>query len=129
MTLPGTNLNNLLWSAVISHAFLGCSSLTTVEVKNSGVVYGDSVFPNLETLTLRSTSDSTTEEYTIGKKIKFVAYDTDNGLYLYKISCMGDVGKLTGLQIHPCHFAFGICYDITVGYLDFHIVSRSPDFR
>ncbi len=82
-----------------NYAFLGCSSLTTVEVKNSGVVYGDSVFPNLETLTLRSTSDSTTEEYTIGKKIKFVAYDTDNGLYLYKISCMGDVGSTSMLKI------------------------------
>ena len=82
-----------------NYAFFGCTSLTTVEVKNSGVVYGDSVFPNLETLTLRSTSESTTEEYTIGKKIKFVAYDTDNGYYLYKISCMGDVGSTSMLQI------------------------------
>lgn len=82
-----------------NYAFLGCTSLTTVEVKNSGVVYGDSVFPNLETLTLRSTSESTTEEYTIGKKIKFVAYDTDNGFYLYKISCMGNEGSTSMLKV------------------------------
>lgn len=78
-----------------NYAFAECSSLTTVDVQNYSVDYGDSVFPNKDTLTLRGPKGSTTEEYTFGKKIRFVAYDEDvnKNFYKYTVSCFGP-GKL-----------------------------------
>ncbi len=78
LSIPGTV------RAIANYAFADCNRLITVEVQNFDVVYGDSVFPNIDTLTLRGLKGSTTEEYTFGKKIKFVAYDEDTGKNFYK---------------------------------------------
>ena len=78
LSIPGTV------RAIANYAFADCNRLITVEVQNFDVVYGDSVYPNIDTLTLRGLKGSTTEEYTFGKKIKFVAYDEDTGKNFYK---------------------------------------------
>lgn len=78
LSIPGTV------RTIANYAFADCSRLITVEVQNFDVAYGDSVFPNTDTLTLRGLKGSTTEEYTFGKKIRFVAYDEDTGKNYYK---------------------------------------------
>jgi len=78
LSIPGTV------RTIANYAFADCNRLIAVEVQNFDVAYGDSVFPNIDTLTLRGLEGSTTEEYTFGKKIKFVAYDKDTGKNYYK---------------------------------------------
>lgn len=78
LLIPGTV------RAIENYAFADCGQLVAVEVQNFDVTYGDSVFPNMDTLTLRGPKGSTTEEYTYGTKIKFVAYDADVGNNFYK---------------------------------------------
>ena len=85
LQIPGTV------RAIENYAFADCSRLVAVEVVNYDVAYGDSVFPNMDTLTLRGPKGSTTEEYTYGTKIKFVAYDEDvgNNFYKYAVTYSG----------------------------------------
>ena len=90
IVIPGTV------GTLANYAFERCTGLVTAEIQNTVMTFGESVFPNQSTLTLIGVAGSSTEEYTLGKNIKFVAYNSTEKLYYrYVSSYFGDgIGKL-----------------------------------